>query len=115
MAQKVQVTLVDDLDDSKAAETVRFGLDGATYEIDLSTANAKKLRDALAVYIAHARRGTARGAARRGPARTAARGPARTDREQMHAIRDWARKNGYKVSDRGRVPANVLEAYHSAN
>lgn len=112
MAKKVQVTLVDDIDQGVAAETVEFGLDGASYEIDLSKANAKKLRDALATYVAHARR-TGR-AARRAPSR-AGRGPARTDREQTQAIREWARKNGYKVSDRGRVPATVLEAYHSSN
>ncbi|MCL2780308.1 MAG: Lsr2 family protein [Actinomycetia bacterium] len=114
MAKKVQVTLVDDIDQGSAAETVQFGLDGTSYEIDLSKANAKKLRDALATYIEHARRASGGRGARRGASRTG-RAPARTDREQVQAIREWARKNGYKVSDRGRVPATVMEAYHAAH
>jgi hypothetical protein len=77
----------------------------------LSKGNAKRLRDALAPYVAHGRRtGRTPRAASRG-----SRGPARADREQTQAIRDWARKNGYQVSDRGRVPATVLEAYNAAN
>src|SRR5207247_10599612 len=111
MAKKVQVTLVDDIDQSTAAETVSFGLDGAVYEIDLSKSNARKLRDALSVYVGSARRVSRTG---RGGGPRAARRGGRTDREQTQAIRDWARKNGYTVSDRGRVPAAVLDAYHSA-
>jgi hypothetical protein len=111
MARKVQVTLVDDLDQSTAAETVSFGLDGTSYEIDLSKSNAKKLRDSLSVYVGSARRVSRSG--RSGGQRASRRG-GRTDREQTQAIREWARKNGYAVSDRGRVPASVLEAYHSA-
>jgi hypothetical protein len=111
MAQKVTVTLVDDLDGSTAEETVEFGLDGVAYQIDLSDDNATKLRDALAEFVAGARRagGRKRGAGR--PAGTKAR-PASADREQNQAIREWARKQGHKVSDRGRIPAEVLEAYH---
>ncbi len=110
MAKKVEVSLVDDLDQSTAAETVSFGLDGATYEIDLSKSNAKKLRDALASYVGNARRvSRGRTSAPRG------RGGARADREQTQAIREWARGNGYQVSDRGRVPGTVLEAYNSAH
>jgi hypothetical protein len=111
MTKKIQVTLVDDIDQGTAAETVTFGLDGATYEIDLSKSNAKKLRDALAVYVGNGRRVTR---ARSGPARGGRNG-ARADRAQTQAIREWARKSGYTVSDRGRVPAAVLEAYHAAN
>jgi hypothetical protein len=112
MAQKVTVTLVDDLDGSQAEETVEFGLDGATYEIDLSGDNAGRLRESLAEYVDHARRA---GGRRRTGVRPAAGRPPRTasaDREQNQAIRDWARKQGMKVSDRGRIPAEVLEAYH---
>jgi hypothetical protein len=113
MAKKVQVTLVDDLDDSVAAQTVSFALDGATYEIDLSDSNAKKLRDSLAKYVAHARKA---GRAPRGViAPRGGRVPARVDREQTRAIRDWARKNGHQVSDRGRVPSTVRDAYHAAH
>lgn len=112
MAKKVQVTLVDDVDGSNAVETIEFALDGSSYEIDLSKANAAKLRDALATYVAHARKaGRSRPAARAGrPAPRAAR----SDHEQVQAIREWARRNGHKVNDRGRIPAAVLEAYHAA-
>ncbi len=112
MAKKVQVTLVDDIDNSVAAETVSFGLDGSSYEIDLSDANAKKLRDALAKYVANARKS---GRAPRTAAATRVTRPARADREQVQATREWARKNGYKVSDRGRVPQVVVDAYNEAH
>ena len=112
MAQKTIVQLIDDLDQGTADETVSFGLDGSSYEIDLSTKNAAKLRDALANYVANARR-VGRGAGR--PAGTGRRGRgARTDREQLQAIREWGRKNGWKVSERGRIPADLLDAYHSS-
>lgn len=119
MAQKVTVSLVDDLDGGVADETVEFGLDGTSYEIDLSNVNAVALRDALAGYVAHARR-PGSGGRRRSSTRAqapAAAPPRRAsvDREQNQAIREWARKRGMKVSDRGRIPADVLEAYHKEN
>ncbi|WP_181782567.1 histone-like nucleoid-structuring protein Lsr2 [Pseudonocardia pini] len=115
MAQIREIRLIDDLDGEKADETVEFGLDGKNYEIDLSTGNADKLRDALASYVGAARKsaGKRRGAAASSPG-AAARRPS-IDREQNQAIRDWARKRGMKVSDRGRIPAEVLEAYHQEN
>jgi Lsr2 len=108
MAQVREVRLVDDLDGDPADETLQFGLDGRIYEIDLSKANAGKLRDAVAAYVAAARRigGRRRGGATRPAA------PSPIDREQNQAIREWARKRGMKVSDRGRISAVVLEAYH---
>lgn len=110
MVQKHIVQLEDDIDGGAAAETITFGLDGVSYEIDLSTKNASKLRDALAVYMAHGRR-TARPGAR---AMNGRRGrPARVDREQTQAIREWARKNGHKVGDKGRIPGHILEAYQA--
>lgn len=113
MAQKVTVSLIDDLDGDRADETVEFGIDGKNYEIDLSGSNAEKLRDALASYVAAARRpGGRRRAAP--PNASASRRPS-VDREQNQAIRDWARKRGMKVSDRGRIPADVLDAYHQEN
>lgn len=117
MAQKVTVTLVDDVDGSQAEETVEFGLDGATYQIDLSGSNAGRLRDALAEYVEHARRAGGRKRAAGRATATAGRAPrpASADREQNQAIREWARKQGHKVSDRGRIPAEVLEAYHKKN
>lgn len=115
MAQKVTVTLVDDLDGSTAEETVEFGLDGASYTIDLSGNNAGRLRDALEEYVEHARRAGGRKRAAGRPAAGRAPRPASADREQNLAIREWARKQGMKVSDRGRIPAEVLEAYHKTN
>lgn len=114
MAQKVTVSLVDDMDGSTAAETVEFGLDGVSYEIDLSDGNAKKLRDALAGYVTAARRAGGRRRSAGGTARRSGGGGARpsVDREQNAAIREWARKQGMKISDRGRIPAEVLDAYH---
>ncbi|SHG70332.1 histone-like nucleoid-structuring protein Lsr2 [Streptoalloteichus hindustanus] len=115
MAQKVTVELVDDLDGTRAEETVEFALDGVGYQIDLSATNAGKLRDALATFVASARRSG--GGRKRGgtaPARKGGR-PASADREQNQAIREWARKRGMKVSERGRISTEVLNAYHQAN
>ena len=102
MAQKVNIVLVDDIDGTEAEETVSFAIDGRDYEIDLSTANAEKLREALALYVGHARRGGGR-------RRNRAGGPSPAD------IRAWARENGFSVPDRGRVSANVREAYLAAH
>jgi Lsr2 len=113
MAQIREVRLIDDLDGESADETIEFGIDGKNYEIDLSKDNAGKLRDALAAYVAAARRSGGRRSRS-----TASAAPARRpsiDREQNQAIREWARKRGMKVSDRGRIPAEVLEAYHKEN
>jgi hypothetical protein len=112
MAQRVQVILEDDIDGGTAAETVTFGIDGHTYEIDLSKRNAAKLRDALAPFVAGARRAGRGGTpGRRGPARSASR----ADRGRIQAIREWARANGHPISDRGRIPATIVEAYDKAN
>lgn len=115
MAQKVFVSLVDDLDGTEAEETVQFGLDGVSYQIDLSTDNAEELRDALAQYVEHARRAGGRKRAAVRPAVKVAARPATVDREQNQAIRAWARKNGFQVSDRGRIPSEVVDAYHKKN
>jgi hypothetical protein len=105
MAQKVHITLEDDLDGGEAAETVAFGLDGRSYEIDLNAKNAKGLRDALAKYVAAGRRAGGRsGAKRRTQVGTSAR-----------EIRDWARSNGHQVPDRGRIPSDVREAFEAAH
>lgn len=113
MAQKHIVQLIDDLDGGEADETVSFAIDGAQYEIDLTSANAAKLRGVLAIYVGSARRSTR--PAGRAATPTGRRGgrPARVDREQTQAIREWARKSGHKVGDKGRIPAQVLEAYHA--
>ncbi len=108
MAQKVNIVLVDDLDGSEASETVSFGLDGTSYEIDLNDKNAEKLRSALAGYVGNARKV----AGRRG---RPAKRTVSTEGPSAREIRDWARSNGYKVPDRGRIPADVREAFDSAN
>ena len=107
MAQQTTVTLTDDLDGGKAAETVSFGLDGRVYEIDLSKKNAAALRKALGDYTASARRVRAGRAAVK-PANT----PVRVDAK---AVREWAQEQGIAVSARGRVPAEIVEQYQMAN
>jgi Lsr2 len=107
MAQRIQTLLIDDLNGGEAADTVRFGLDGTEYEIDLSAAHSEELRKALGHYLAHARRagGTARSAAR------TRRGSAAVDTAK---VREWAKGQGIEVKDRGRVPANIVEQYLTA-
>lgn len=108
MAQRLKVELVDDIDGKEADETVTFGLDGVSYEIDLSTKNAAKMRDSLAVYVGSARK--VGGRKRRGKASGGGRSGSNTAE-----IRDWARQNGYEVSERGRIPAEVRQAYEAAH
>jgi len=108
MAQKVQVLLVDDTNGAEAAETVLFSLDGVSYEIDLTAANAKKLRDDVATWVGHARRSGGRKTSRRATTGGVRRG-------DLSAVREWARNNGEKVSERGRIAADVLAAYDKAN
>ncbi|RBM22072.1 Lsr2 family protein [Streptomyces sp. PT12] len=113
MAQKVQVLLLDDLSGGEADETVTFALDGKTYEIDLNSENADKLRDALEPYVKAGRRaGGARAA--RGRARATTAGGGGGGSQDTAKIRAWAKENGYEVNDRGRVPANIREAYEKA-
>jgi hypothetical protein len=107
------VTLVDDLDGSTADEQVEFTVDGKSYAIDLSDANSKKLRGVLAPYISAARRAGGRRSGGGAAAAPAAR--PKTDREQNQAIREWAQKNGLKVSERGRISASVLDAFKAAH
>lgn len=111
MAKQTTVTLVDDIDGSEADEQVEFALDGKHYEIDLSAANGKRLREALDPFINAARRAPSRrpGGSNAGPPR------ASSDREQNQAIREWAVSQGMKISERGRIPTNVLEAYRQSH
>jgi hypothetical protein len=109
MAQKVQVILVDDIDGGPAEETVSFALDGTSYEIDLNAANASKLRDTLAPYVGTARRTGSRSSGGRG-----GRGRGRGRNNQTAEIRAWARENGHKVNERGRIPADVVAAYEKS-
>jgi hypothetical protein len=110
MAQKVNIILVDDIDGSEATETISFGLDGTTYEIDLNDKNAAALRDAVAAYVGHARKvGSASRRGRKSAASSSAGGASARE------IRDWARSNGHDVPDRGRVSAEVRQAYDAAH
>src|SRR5215831_16263996 len=106
MASKVIVALEDDLDRGPAEETVRFGVGGAEYEIDLSKKNARAFRKQLAPFVEHARR-AGRGQRRR-PARTA------PGRGRAGDIRAWASQQGIAVSGRGRIPASVVAQYDAA-
>lgn len=106
MAQQVTVTLQDDLDGGPADETVRFAIGGTGYEIDLSTSNAAAFRRQLAPFIAHARK-AGRGA-RRQPGRSAG------SRARSGDIRAWAKDQGIAVSERGRIPASIVDQYQAA-
>jgi nucleoid-associated protein Lsr2 len=108
MAQKIQTLLVDDIDGSEAEGTVRFGLDGAEYEIDLSAQHALALRDALAEYAGAARRLRVNG---RRPARSGRRA---ADALNAADIREWARSQDVEIKDRGRIPAEVVTRYKAA-
>ena len=108
MAQKMQVLLIDDLDGSEAEGTVRFGLDGTEYEIDMTAGHARALRDALSRYVQAARR--AEGGARR-PARGRRRPAGGVDSTE---VREWAKAQGIEVKDRGRVPAELVARFKAA-
>lgn len=110
MAQKIQTLFIDDIDGSEAEGTVRFGLDGAEYEIDLNAKHADALRKALAQYVEAARRGSGSGARRpvRGGRRPSASGLNSTE------VRDWAKSQGMEVKDRGRVPAELIVKFKAA-
>ncbi len=109
MAQKIQTLFIDDIDGTEAEGTVRFGLDGAEYEIDLNAKHADALRKALAKYIDAARRST--GTARR-PARTGRRASA--SGVNTTEVREWAKAQGIEVKDRGRVPAELVVRFRAA-
>ena len=109
MAQKVNIVLVDDLDGTEATETVSFGLDGTTYEIDLNDANAAALREALSGYVGHARKVT--GGARRARRSNGSSGSSSNTKD----VREWARSQGMEVSERGRISADVQQAYDAAH
>lgn len=106
MAQKVQVTLVDDLDGGSADETVSFSIDGVNYEIDLSANNAKQLREATARFVAAGRRVNA------GRRATGSRG--KSGGPNPAAVREWARSQGISVSERGRISADLQAKYQAA-
>jgi Lsr2 len=111
MAQKIQTLLIDDLDGSQAEGTVRFGLDGAEYEIDLSAEHAEALRKAVEPYVSAARR--ASGSAARRPGRSGRRAATAAGIDSI-AVREWAKSQGIEVKDRGRVPAELVVKFKAA-
>ena len=111
MAQRVQVQLVDDLNGEEAQETVRFGLDGSEYEIDLTTDNASELRSALSRYVDVARKASG---GRRGQGGQRGNSTSRTKRDEVQKIRQWAQDNGHNPSSRGRVSQSIVDAYNEA-
>ena len=114
MAQRTIVELVDDLDGGKAEESVTFALDGVEYTIDLSSDNAARLRDGLAAFVEKAQRvGGRKQRSGAGAAKTAVR--AGGDKAQNQAIREWARGQGEKISDRGRIPAELVSKFQAAH
>jgi Lsr2 len=115
MAQQTTVRFVDDLDGSEAVGTVTFALDNRTFEIDLSDENTDKLHEALAPFIEAARQIGGRGRRRAQGQSTSGQAAARSNREETAAIRTWAREHGHQVSERGRIPKSVMEAYRSAS
>lgn len=114
MAQKVQVHLVDDLNGEEAHETVRFGLDGTNYEIDLTTDNANTLRSALGEYVDKARKANTGGRKSQGTQKSTTPGSARS-KEETQAIRKWAQDNGHNPSARGRITQSIIDAYNEVH
>ena len=112
MATVTRTFLVDDLDGStEDVENIRISLDGASFEIDLSAANAARLREKLDKYVEHGTRVTSQ---RTRQTRRIVK-PAVSGREQVQAVRDWARQNGYEVSSRGRIPRTIQDAFAAAH
>jgi hypothetical protein len=109
MAQKIQTLFIDDIDGGEAEGTVRFALDGAEYEIDLSNKHSDELHDSLKNFIAHTRK--VGGNSRRGATARAGRKPSAID---TVAVRKWAKENGYDIKERGRVPADLVAKYREA-
>ena len=113
MAQKTIVQLLDDMDGGEADESVTFGLDGVEYAIDLSSKNAGKLRKVLTPFVEKAQRVGGRKQRGGGGIRSAVN--AGGDRAQNQAIREWARTQGEKISDRGRIPAELVAKFQAAH
>ena len=114
MAQRVQINLIDDLNGEEAQETVRFGIDGTDYEIDLTAENAEKFRSTLSEYVDKGRKAKT---GRRSPAGSGSpsTSTSRSKREETQKIRQWAQDNGHSTSSRGRVSQSIVDAYNEAH
>ncbi|WP_200209095.1 histone-like nucleoid-structuring protein Lsr2 [Micromonospora coerulea] len=113
MARQVITRLVDDIDGGEASQTVEFALDGVTYSIDVSDENAVALREAFAPYVAAGSRTGRVGGGVARVARGTSPGAGKASREDNQAIREWAKAAGYEISERGRIPVDVVEAYRN--
>jgi hypothetical protein len=111
VARKVETVLIDDLDGSKADGTIRFGLDGAEYEIDLNAAHADELRKSARQYIEAGRKASVTG---RGSARGSARPASAGSGPDSSEVRAWAKGQGFEVRERGRMPAEVVVKFQAA-
>lgn len=119
MAQRVQVNLIDDLNGEDAQETVRFGVDGVNYEIDLTTENAEKLRSALSEYVGKGRKASSGrknqgGQSAPSSSSSLSSSTSRLKREETQRIRQWAQENGHSPSSRGRITQSIIDAYNTA-
>lgn len=115
MASKTLIELIDDLDGSPATQTVTFATDGVTYEIDLNDPNAAQLREDISRWTDHGRRVGGRRARPTKTTTTSGTATTSSRKRDLGAVREWANANGHKVSDRGRVPQPVLDAYDAAH
>ena len=115
MAQKVIREFVDDIDGSEAERTFTFAVDGSHYEIDLSSQNIKEFHEAIAGFVESARKVKASGLGRGvRKTRSSTSGSGRS-REQIQAVREWARQQGHRINDRGRIPASIQQAFDQAH
>jgi hypothetical protein len=114
VAREVIEKLIDDLDGGDAAETVTFGLDGATHEIDLSKKNAAAFRKSLTRYVSAARRSSASSRSARSKAAPSTNGSKPKRDFDILQLREWARANKVAVPTRGRIPNSVVDQYKQA-
>ena len=113
MAQKVIREFIDDIDGSEAERTFTFAVDGTNYEIDLSSQNIKEFNEAIAGFVESARKVKASGTRRR--AHNTSTSDSGRSREQIQAVREWARQQGHSINDRGRIPASIQQAFNQAH
>jgi hypothetical protein len=113
MAQKVIREFIDDIDGSEAERTFTFAVDGTNYEIDLSSQNIKEFNEAIAGFVESARKVKASGTRRR--AHNTSTSDSGRSREQIQAVREWARQQGHSINDRGRIPTSIQQAFDQAH
>jgi hypothetical protein len=115
MAQKVIRQFVDDIDGSEAERTLRFAVDGTHYEIDLSSENIREFNEAIAGFVESARKVNTKSDGRRARTIGSTHRDTAPSREQIQAVRQWARQHGHTISNRGRIPASIQHAFDQAH